>query len=73
MVRTYWSTGLITDSAPAASAMATGFKTSYGYIGLRPAKTAMPGLPELLKGDESTPVASVLEAAVCRAVRPAWS
>jgi len=63
MVRTYWSTGLITDSAPAASAMATGFKTSYGYIGLRPAKSAMPGLPELLKGDESTPVASVLEAA----------
>lgn len=63
MVRTYWSTGMITDSAPAASAMATGFKTSYGYIGLRPAKTAMPGLPELLKGDESTPVANVLEAA----------
>jgi alkaline phosphatase len=63
MVRTYWSTGLITDSAPAASAMATGFKTSAGFIGLRPAKTAMPGLPELLKGDESTPVASILEAA----------
>jgi alkaline phosphatase len=63
MVRTYWSTGLITDSAPAASAMATGYKTSYGYIGLRPAKTAMPDLPELLKGDESTPVATVLEAA----------
>ena len=63
MVRTYWSTGLITDSAPAASAMATGYKTSYGYIGLRPARSAMPDLPELLKGDESTPVATVLEAA----------
>ncbi len=63
MVRTYWSTGLITDSAPAASAMATGFKTSYGYIGLRPARTAMPGLPELRKGEESTPVATILEAA----------
>jgi alkaline phosphatase len=63
MVRTYWSTGLITDSAPAASAMATGYKTSAGYIGLRPAKSAMPDLPELLEGDESTPVATVLEAA----------
>jgi alkaline phosphatase len=63
MVRTYWATGLITDSAPAASAMAAGYKTSAGYIGLRPAKTAMPGLPELSKGDESTPVATILEAA----------
>jgi alkaline phosphatase len=62
-VRTYWATGLITDSAPAASAMATGFKTSYGYVSLRPAKIAMPGLPSLPAGDESTPVATVLEAA----------
>ncbi len=66
LVRTYWSTGLITDSAPAASAMATGFKTSAGYVSLRPAKVGMPGVQPLAEGEASTPVATVLEAAQAR-------
>ena len=63
LVRTYWATGLITDSAPAASAMATGFKTSYGAVGLKPAKAEMPDVPPVRPGEEFTPVANVLEAA----------
>jgi alkaline phosphatase len=63
LVRTYWATGLITDSAPSAAAMATGFKTSYGAVSLRPAKVTMPDVPALLEGQALTPVATVLEAA----------
>jgi alkaline phosphatase len=52
LVRTYWSdgktTGAITDSAPAATAYASGIKTNDKYLGVTP---------------ESTPVATVLEAA----------
>lgn len=63
LVRTYWATGLITDSAPAAAAMATGFKTSAGAVSLLPVKVTMPDVPALLKGQAFTPVATVLEAA----------
>jgi alkaline phosphatase len=63
LVRTYWATGLITDSAPSAAAMATGFKTSYGAIGLRPAKVSMPDVPPVSADEASVPVATVLEAA----------
>jgi alkaline phosphatase len=66
LVRTYWATGLITDSAPAASAMATGFKTSAGAVSLRPIKVTMPGVQALAEGEASTPVATVLEAAQAR-------
>ncbi len=62
-IRTFWATGLITDSAPAASAMATGFKTSYGYVGLRPREAVMPGVAPPGEALASTPVATVLEAA----------
>ncbi|MDD8026520.1 MAG: alkaline phosphatase [Acidobacteriota bacterium] len=65
-VRTYWATGLITDSAPAASAMATGFKTSAGAVSLRPVSVTMPGVPPLGEGEAATPVATVLEAAQAR-------
>lgn len=66
LVRTYWATGLITDSAPAASAMATGFKTSAGAVSLRPIKVTMPGVQALAEGEAATPVATVLEAAKAR-------
>lgn len=66
LVRTYWATGLITDSAPAASAMATGFKTSAGAVSLRPLKVSMPGIQPLADEEASTPVATVLEAAKAR-------
>jgi len=52
LVRTYWSDGktigAITDSAPAATAYASGIKTNDKYLGVTP---------------ESTPVATILEAA----------
>jgi alkaline phosphatase len=52
LMRTYWEAdgvvGAITDSAPAATALATGNKTNDKFIGVTPAKT---------------PVASILEAA----------
>jgi alkaline phosphatase len=63
LVRTYWSTGLITESAAAASAMATGFKTSARNISLTPERSGMPGVPDLAPGTASTPLATVLEGA----------
>ena len=52
LVRTYWTNGKIigavTDSAPAATAFATGVKTNDKFVGVTP---------------HSTPVASILEAA----------
>ncbi|MCX6559047.1 MAG: alkaline phosphatase [Candidatus Aminicenantes bacterium] len=65
-VRTYWATGLITDSAPAAAAMATGFKTSASMVSVRPTKVTMPGVQALGEGEANTPVATVLEAAKAR-------
>ena len=62
LVRTYWSAGAITDSAPAATAMATGYKTTNKYIGVLPAKSTMPGTSSNDK-DAKKPVATVLEAA----------
>ena len=63
LVRTYWSTGLITESAAAASAMATGFKTSARNVSLLPERSGMPGVPDLAPGTASTPLATVLEGA----------
>jgi len=63
LVRTYWSTGLITESAAAASAMATGFKTSARNVSLFPERSGMPGVPDLAPGTASTPLATVLEGA----------
>jgi len=63
LVRTYWSTGLITESAAAASAMATGFKTSARNVSLLPERSGMPGVPDLVPGTASTPLATVLEGA----------
>lgn len=63
LVRTYNSDSPIADSAPAATAMATGFKSKTGFISVLPDINSMPGLEPLVKGDERRPVASVLEAA----------
>lgn len=62
LVRTYWSAGAITDSAPAGTAMATGHKTTNKYIGVLPAKSTMPGTSSNDK-DQKKPAATVLEAA----------
>ncbi len=63
LIRTYWATGLITDSAPAAAAMATGFKSSAGAVSVLAAKVSMPDVPPLPDGGASSPVATLLEAA----------
>lgn len=49
--RTYWAKGVITDSAPGATALSTGFKTDNKYIAVS------------TKEDGQKPLATVLEAA----------
>ncbi|HVN71167.1 MAG TPA: alkaline phosphatase [Desulfomonilia bacterium] len=63
LVRTYSSDAAIADSAPAATAMATGFKSHTGYIGILPDEATMPGQKPVAESDKRRPVATVLEAA----------
>ncbi|HYF81485.1 MAG TPA: alkaline phosphatase [Clostridia bacterium] len=63
LVRTYGSDSLITDSAPAATAMATGFKSHTGFISVLPDVSNMPLLDPVAPGDARKPVATVLEGA----------
>ncbi len=63
LVRTYSSDAPIADSAPAGTAMATGFKSHTGFIGVLPDENTMPGLEALNSADKRKPVASILEAA----------
>jgi len=62
-VRTYGADSIITDSAPAATAFATGHKSDDKFIGILPAHSTIPGVAAVPPGDEYRPVASVLEAA----------
>ncbi|WP_040825435.1 alkaline phosphatase [Thermanaerovibrio velox] len=62
-VRTWAAESLITDSAPAATAFATGHKASDKAIGVLPWSVTMPGVPKVASGDMGRPVASVMEAA----------
>lgn len=63
MVKTYNSDTFIADSAPAGTALATGWKTQDKLIGVKPKAATLNGarVPEV--GDELAPAASVLEAA----------
>ncbi|HOV15166.1 MAG TPA: alkaline phosphatase, partial [Spirochaetota bacterium] len=63
LVRTYNSDTPIGDSAPAGSAFATGFKSSTGNIASFAGKNGMPGVPDIEKGKEFSPLATVLESA----------
>ncbi|MBF0359801.1 MAG: alkaline phosphatase [Oligoflexia bacterium] len=65
LIRTYAADAPITDSAPAATAMATGFKTIALYIGILPSKKQpfLWGVPDIFEEEEEKPVATVLEAA----------
>ena len=45
-LRTYSAESIITDSAPAATAFATGHKTNTKFLGILPEKVTMPGVPE---------------------------
>ncbi len=63
LIRTYSADAPIADSAPAATAFATGYKSHTGYIGVLPDEVTMPGLQPMDKKDAKRPVATVLEAA----------
>jgi alkaline phosphatase len=63
LVRTHASDSAITDSAPAATVMATGHKSHTGFIGTLPDVANMPGLDPIKPGEERRPVATILEAA----------
>lgn len=62
-VRTYSAESLITDSAPAATAFATGNKSNSKYVGILPSKVSMPGLVQIADELKFKPVATVLEGA----------
>lgn len=62
-VRTYSAESAITDSAPAATALATGHKSNDKYIGVLPSVVNSPGLEQVAEEDAFKPVANVLEGA----------
>ncbi|MBG9832168.1 alkaline phosphatase [Bacillus wiedmannii] len=62
-VRTYSAESAITDSAPAATALATGNKSNSGYVGILPSIVSSPGLKPIEEEDKLRPVANVLEGA----------
>ncbi|WP_245867419.1 Alkaline phosphatase 4 [Sporomusa silvacetica DSM 10669] len=62
-VRTYGAESIITDSAPAATAFATGYKTSDKFIGILPDKITTPGVAPIEETLKTKPVPSVLEGA----------
>lgn len=63
LVRTHSADAAIADSAPAGTAMATGYKSHTGFVGVLPDENTMPGLAPLEAKDKRKPVASILEAA----------
>lgn len=62
-VRTHSAESAITDSAPAATALATGHKSNDKIIGLLPEKVVTPGVESVNPEDAFKPVANVLEGA----------
>lgn len=63
LVKTYNSDTFIADSAPAGTALATGWKTQDKLIGVKPKAATLKGARVPEAGDELAPAASVLEAA----------
>jgi alkaline phosphatase len=62
-MRTYGTDSLVTDSAPAATAFATGFKSNDKFVGIAPAEATIPGAPAAVEEKQYKPLATVLEAA----------
>lgn len=62
-VRTHSAESAITDSAPAATALATGHKSNDKIVGLLPALVNSPGVDAVDPEDAFKPVANVLEGA----------
>lgn len=62
-VKTYSAESAITDSAPAATALATGNKSNSGNVGVLPSLVTTPGVEQIAEEDIHKPVANVLEGA----------
>lgn len=62
-VRTHSAESAITDSAPAATALATGHKSNDKIVGLLPELVSTPGVEAVDPEDAFKPVANVLEGA----------
>ncbi len=62
-VITHSADSMITDSAPAATAFATGYKSDTKFISVLPAVIDVPHVQSVSDNDKYRPVASVLEAA----------
>ncbi|MFH1157225.1 MAG: alkaline phosphatase [Pseudomonadota bacterium] len=64
MVKTYMADSIITDSASAATAFSSGYKTSDGFLGVGPSKAGLLStLPALEDDMPYKPLATVLEGA----------
>lgn len=63
LMSTHNSDTAIADSAPAGTAMATGYKTQDKLIGVKPTQATLIGARPVTAEDGYTPVASILEAA----------
>ncbi|AZT91579.1 alkaline phosphatase [Caldicellulosiruptor changbaiensis] len=63
LVRTYSANNPITDSAPAATAYATGYKTQNSYLSIYPEISSMPGVGQVEEKDFFKPIVTILEAA----------
>lgn len=63
LVRTYGSDSIISDSAPAATAMATGYKSHTGFISVLPDVANLPLLDPVAPEDARKPLATILEGA----------
>lgn len=63
LVKTHNADSPIADSAPAATAYATGFKTHTGYISVLPDVANMPGEKAINPKDAKSPIFTILEAA----------
>ncbi len=63
LVKTYSANNPITDSAPAATAYATGYKTQNRYLSIYPEIASMPGVGQVEENDFYKPIVTILEAA----------
>jgi alkaline phosphatase len=62
-VRTYGAESIVTDSAPAATAFACGWKTSDKFLGIMPDAVTIPYIDTPTEDQKMKPIASVLEGA----------
>lgn len=63
LISTHNADTAIADSAPAGTAMATGYKTQDKLVGVKPAAATLPGARAVSADEALAPTASILEAA----------